>query len=241
MLAGAAIEAPVTAEEREHLGQLRTKLDAMGPVNLVALDEETELTSRYDFLMNQRQDLTDASQHLKEAIQKINRTTKGLFLDTFQAVDAAFQEFFRALFGGGEARVVLLEPEDVLETGIEIIARPPGKRAQQISLLSVGERALTAVALLFALFKVKPSPFCVLDELDAPLDESNIDRFRNLLGLFTETSQFIVITHNKRTIAMADVMYGITMEQSGVSTVVSVKFQDRKEEQPALASVASPG
>jgi len=212
------------------ISALREKIEKMGPVNLVAIEEHQELKERFDFLTKQREDLTNAKESLLEAIKKINKTTRELFMDTFQKVRVEFKEYFRYLFGGGQAELVLMDEEDVLECGIEIMARPPGKKLQSISLLSGGEKALTAIALLFSIFKVKPSPFCILDEVDAPLDESNIGRFTKMLSEFTKTSQFIIITHNKKTISMADVMYGITMEQSGISKVVSVKFAKDKEE-----------
>jgi len=208
----------------------RAKLDAMGTVNLVAIEEHTELQDRYAFLTNQRDDLEKAKESLLKAIAKINKTTKELFMETFRNIQVEFRSFFKMLFGGGDGELVLLDEGNILESGIEIVARPPGKRLQNVSLLSGGEKALTAIALIFAIFKVKPSPFCVLDEIDAPLDESNIGRFSRMLEAFTKTSQFIIITHNKKTIDMADVMYGITMQESGISKVVSVKFHDAKKE-----------
>lgn len=212
--------------------QLREKIEKMGTVNLVAIEEHQELKERFDFLTKQRDDLINAKESLLEAIKKINKTTRELFMDTFQKVREEFKEYFRYLFGGGQAEIVLMDDQDVLECGIEILARPPGKKLQSISLLSGGEKALTAIALLFSVFKVKPSPFCILDEVDAPLDESNIGRFTKMLSEFTKTSQFIIITHNKKSISMADVMYGITMEQSGVSRVVSVKFAKNVQKAP---------
>ena len=219
-----------TALLKQEVDEKREKLDAMGAVNLAAIDEQTELQDRFAFLTNQRDDLTKAKDSLLKAIAKINKTTKDLFIETFKNIQVEFRSFFKMLFGGGDGELILLDEENVLESGIEIVARPPGKRLQNVSLLSGGEKALTAISLIFAIFKVKPSPFCVLDEIDAPLDESNVDRFSRSLDMFTNTSQFIVITHNKKTIDMANVMYGITMQQSGVSKVVSVKFHDAKKQ-----------
>jgi chromosome segregation protein len=209
---------------RANIQEWKTKLDEMGPVNLVAIDEHKELEERYAFLTHQQLDLVNAKESLHKAILKINKTTKELFLEVFQKIQIEFKNFFRMLFGGGQAELVLIDEQDVLESGIEIVARPPGKKLQNIMLLSGGEKALTAIALLFAIFKVKPSPFCLLDEIDAPLDESNIMRFSNVLKDFLKMSQFILITHNKKTIELADVMYGITMQERGISKIVSVKF-----------------
>jgi len=210
----------------EEIKQLKGKLEGMGPVNLVALEESDQLQQRYSFLISQQEDLVNGQEALRKAITQINRTAREMFADTFAKIQASFKEYFRILFNGGDARVILLDEHNLLESGIEIVVRPPGKKLQNISLLSGGEKALTAIALLFAIFKVKPSPFCILDEVDAPLDESNVDRFTNLLREFIKTSQFIIITHNKKTINMADIMYGITMERSGVSKIVSVKFTE---------------
>lgn len=216
---------------KNNVETMRGQLDSMGTVNLVAIEENKELQDRYVFLTTQRDDLLKAKESLLEAINKINNTTRDLFVETFNSIQVEFRNFFKMLFGGGEGDIILLDDTNVLECGIEIIAKPPGKRLQNVSLLSGGEKALTAVALIFAIFKVKPSPFCVLDEIDAPLDESNVDRFSRSLDMFTNTSQFIVITHNKKTIDKADVMYGITMQQHGVSKVVSVKFSDAKKQE----------
>ena len=214
------------------LAELKERLEKMGPVNLVAIDEHKELEERYSFLVHQQEDLLNAKDSLHKAIQKINKTTKDLFLDAFGKIQVEFKSFFRMLFGGGQAELVLIDEQDILESGIEIVVRPPGKKLQNIMLLSGGEKAMTAIALLFAIFKVKPSPFCVLDEIDAPLDESNVLRFSNVLKDFLKISQFIIITHNKRTIELADIMYGITMQERGVSKIVSVKFADAKKKTP---------
>jgi len=214
---------------RTEIEELRAKLDSTGSVNLDAVSEETELHERFNTMVSQRDDLLKAKENLLDVISKINKTTKDLFLDTFNKVQVEFRNFFKLLFGGGDTELFLVDEQDVLESGIEIVAKPPGKRLQNISLLSGGEKTMTALALLFAVFKIKPSPFCLMDEMDAPLDEANIDRFSRVLQEFTKSSQFIIITHNKKTIAIADVMYGITMEESGISKVVSVRFGEKKE------------
>ena len=220
-------EAPAELLSQE-IAALKRRLDSCGTVNLVAIEEYDELKKRYDFLIQQQNDLSTAKESLHQAIQKINRTTKQMFLATFEKVKAEFRNYFRLLFNGGDAQLFLIDEQDPLESGIEIICRPPGKKLQNVLLLSGGEKSMSAIALIFAIFKVKPSPFCILDEIDAALDEANIERFSVILQEFARSSQFIVITHNKRTIVNANVMYGITMEQSGVSKIVSVKFAEDK-------------
>jgi chromosome segregation protein len=212
----------------QQVAEMQSKLDAMGPVNVESIHEYDELEQRYKFLTQQHEDLVKAKEQLLQVIAKINSTTKQLFNDTFEKVRGNFQSMFSDLFGGGKANLVLLDENDPLESGIEIVAKPPGKQLQSITLLSGGEKALTAIALLFAVFAVKPSPFCMLDELDAPLDESNINRFIRIMQRFVQQSQFVIVSHNKRTIGMADALYGITMEEHGVSKVVSVKFSPRE-------------
>ena len=211
------------------VADLRSKLQALGPVNLVAIEESQELEERYAFLTQQNDDLVTAKQQLTDLIRKINDTTTTLFTDTFNKVNESFQELFKHLFGGGSAKLVLVDEANVLESGIDIIARPPGKKLQTVSLLSGGERTLTAVALLFALFKVKPSAFCLTDELDAALDDSNISRYLAMLKQFLATTQFIVISHNRQTIAEADALYGVTMEKRGISKIVSMRFRSDLE------------
>jgi chromosome segregation protein len=221
------IEAELDWSEIEtYVTELREKLDSMGPVNIDAIQEFDELLDRQKFLDEQFTDLTNSKEELLEVIKKINTTTTTLFAETFGKIRDNFRETFKELFGGGKADLALMNEEDPLESGIEIIAKPPGKQLQSVSLLSGGERTMTAVALLFAIYMVKPSPFCILDEMDAPLDESNINRFLAMLDRFVQQSQFLVITHNKRTISRADVLYGVTMEEQGVSKLVSVKFTD---------------
>ncbi|MFT7487721.1 MAG: chromosome segregation protein [Candidatus Promineifilaceae bacterium] len=221
-----ADSAPQLDEIETSVEELRTKLEAMGPVNLVAIEEYHELEERFAFLTAQEQDLVNSKKQLMEMIRKINNTTSEMFRTTFDKVNINFQEVYKKLFNGGTAKLVLVDEVDVLECGIEIIARPPGKRLQNVSLLSGGERTMTAVALLFAIYMIKPSPFCMLDELDAALDESNIGRFVAVLKSFVMQSQFVIITHNRKTIAAADVLYGVTMPNKGVSNIVSMKFRD---------------
>jgi chromosome segregation protein len=209
---------------RKLIADLTRQLDNMGPVNLDAVQEYDELEDRYKFLENQNTDLTNSRRELLDVISQINSTTKKLFAETFAQVRANFREMFAELFGGGRADLSLMDESDPLNCGIEIAAKPPGKQLQSVSLLSGGERAMTAVALLFAIYMVRPSPFCVLDEMDAPLDESNINRFIQVLDRFIGQSQFIIITHNKRTIAKAGVLYGVTMEERGISKLVGMKL-----------------
>jgi chromosome segregation protein len=209
---------------QELIADLTRQLDNMGPVNLEAVQEYDELEERYKFLEAQNDDLTNSRRELLDVIAKINSTTKQLFADTFAQVRANFKEMFAELFGGGRADLSLMDENDPLNCGIEISAKPPGKQLQSISLLSGGERAMTAVALLFSIYMVRPSPFCILDEIDAPLDESNINRFVRMLDRFVAQSQFIIITHNKRTISKADILYGVTMEERGVSKLVGMKL-----------------
>ncbi len=229
--------APINEEEfLQNIERLRKRCESFGNVNLVAIEEYEELKQRFEFLTKQQSDLLEAKSQLMNTITKINRSTRQMFVDTFAKVGEEFRVYFRMLFGGGEAQLVLLDPENVLESGIDIIVRPPGKKLQNISLLSGGEKTLTAIALIFGVFKVNPSPFCILDEIDAALDDSNVGRFSYLLKEFSKIAQFIVITHNKKTISSADVMYGITMPESGISRIVSVKFSEdkKKEEEKVL-------
>ena len=212
------------------IGDLRQRLDSMGPVNLEAIEEFEALQERYDFLTKEHEDLINSKDHLHKVISKINRETRTRFADTFEQVRKNFREVFKELFGEhGKANLVLLDETDPLESGIDIIAKPPGKKPQSITLLSGGERAMTAVALLFSIYMVKPSPFCVLDELDAPLDESNIGRFIRLLERFTQQSQFVIVTHNKRTMNRCEVIYGVTQEEFGVSKLIGMQFSSNPE------------
>lgn len=218
--------------------ELQDRIDKMGPVNVVAIEEYEEAEERFNFLNTQHDDLVNAKAELSQVINRINTQTKEMFVTTFNLIRENFQTMFTEIFGGGKADLILTDEGDVLESGIDIVARPPGKQLQGISLLSGGEQTMTAVALLFAIYQVKPSPFCVLDELDAPLDESNINRFVRILQRFLDQSQFIIITHNKRTIGMADVLYGVTMQEHGVSRIVSVKFHKSDEPKSGKESKA---
>ena len=210
----------------DSIEKLKAELSGMGTVNLKAIEAYEEHKKRHDFLIAQRDDVQQSMQATIQAIQKINQTSREVFLETFEQVQTNFQEVFTQLFGGGETELLLTDPSDVLDSGIDIIARPPGKRPQSITQLSGGERSLVAIGLLFAVFKIKPSPFCVLDEVDAALDEANVLRFANLIRAHAESTQFIIITHNRRTMEIADAMYGVTMEQAGISKIVSAKFAE---------------
>lgn len=202
----------------------RQRLDGFGAINMLALEELTETEERLDFLTSQRKDIVDSIESAEEALREIKERSRAKFKQAFEAVNANFIEFFRELFGGGRGEMTLLESDDILEAGIEIIAQPPGKRLQNILLLSGGEKAMTAIALVLAIFKYRPSPFCLLDEVDAPLDDANVGRFVNKIADMAEKTQFIVITHNKRTMEAARALYGVTMQEPGVSKIVSVKF-----------------
>jgi len=206
--------------------ELSAKINRLGNVNLDAISEQEELEKRHQFLSDQLKDIDHSRRQLNDLIARINRESRELFAKTFELVRENFQELFRKLFGGGRADIMLTDPEDVLESGIEIVARPPGKELRRLTLLSGGEKTMTALALLFSVFKARPSPFCLLDEVDAALDEANTERFGNLLSEFVQRSQFIVISHAKRTMSMANVLYGVTMQEPGVSKRISVRFED---------------
>jgi chromosome segregation protein len=206
-------------------GEVRARMAAIGEVNLASLEEHRELAERHTFLSSQKEDLEKSLEDLAKAIQRINRTTRERFSTAFDNINRKFQEIFPKLFLGGRAYLTLLDEGNLLESGVEIVAQPPGKKLQSLNLLSGGEKALTAISLIFSIFLVKPSPFCLLDEADAPLDDANIDRFNSIVREMSSNYQFLLITHNKRTMELADVLYGITMEKPGVSKVVSVNFQ----------------
>ncbi len=212
-------------ESREEAETLRTKLDNFGAINMLAMEELGETEERLEFLTSQQKDIVDSIEAAENALAEIKRRSRQRFKDAFEAINKNFVEFFRQLFGGGTGEMKLLEAEDILESGIEIVAQPPGKRLQNILLLSGGEKAMTAIALVLAIFKYRPSPFCLLDEVDAPLDDANVGRFVERVESMSEDTQFIVITHNKRTMEAAKALYGVTMQEAGVSNIVSVRFE----------------
>ncbi|MGQ0637051.1 MAG: hypothetical protein ACT4QC_20775 [Planctomycetaceae bacterium] len=225
-----ALRERLDAESEEQINRLRRKLKQLGPVSAESLSELDELEGRYARLNGQLQDLVAARDTLEEIIRRINAESKRMFVETFGQIRANFQDLFRKLFGGGEGDVVLEDPDDVLECGIDVVARPPGKELRSISLLSGGEKTMTAVALLLAIFKTRPSPFCILDEVDAALDEANVGRYLNVIQEFRQSTQFIIVSHRKPTMAGADVLYGVTMEEAGVSKRMSVRFEDVSED-----------
>ena len=211
---------------RERLTELQRLVERMGEINLMAIQELEEQSTRLEQLTTQKDDIERALAQLETAITQMNRESRRLFRETFEAVNERFQVLFPRLFRGGRARLELTKPEDLLETGVEIFAQPPGKKLSSIELMSGGEKALTAVALIFAMFQVRPSPFCLLDEVDAPLDEANVGRFIDMIRDMTDRSQFILITHSKRTMEKADVLYGVTMQEPGISKLVAVKIHE---------------
>lgn len=229
----AADPAPTYDEVREELEadveRLRRKLKMMGNVNTDALESLEELETRFNTLSSQLNDLQEAKASLESIIRRINHESQRIFTETFETIRGHFRELFRKLFGGGDADIILENPDDVLECGIEIVARPPGKELRSMSLMSGGEKTMTAVGLLFAMFRSKPSPYCILDEVDAALDEANVDRYVTVIKEFVEKTQFVVITHRKRTMTVADVLYGVTMEQAGVSKRIAVRFDDVRD------------
>ena len=211
----------------------------MGAVNTDSLRDLEMLENRFNQLAAQLQDLVEAKNTLEDIIRKINTESRRLFTETFAIIRTNFQELFRQVFGGGEGDIVLEDPNDVLDCGIDIAARPPGKELRSISLLSGGEKTMTAIALIMAIFKSKPSPFCILDEVDAALDEANVERFTAVVKAFQQSTQFILITHHKRSMTVADVLYGVTMEESGISKRMSVRFEDVSDDGHFRASSQS--
>jgi chromosome segregation protein len=210
---------------KARLDELRVKIDDLGPVNMMALEELEEADTRFQFLTEQRRDILESIRLTEEALSEIKRRSRDRFRQAFTRVNQNFQQMFVELFGGGRGEMILIDEEDVLESGIDLIAQPPGKRLQSVLLLSGGEKAMSAIALVLAIFQYKPSPFCILDEVDAPLDEMNVGRFAEKVTEMSRETQFLVITHNKRTMESAKALYGVTMEELGISKLVSVKFE----------------
>ena len=213
-------------KEKEKIQALRQEMAALEPVNLQAIDQFEQVKERYDFLTGQQQDLISAKDQLFETMSEMDEEVKSRFKEVFEGIRNEFQTVFPNMFGGGRAELILTDPTDLLHTGIEIEAQPPGKKLQNLSLLSGGERALTAIALLFSIIQVRPVPFCVLDEVEAALDEANVLRFGRYLRTFEKDTQFIVVTHRKGTMESADMLYGVTMAESGVSKLVSVRLEE---------------
>jgi chromosome segregation protein len=229
---GAKEQYPLTIpadEARRRVKLIKMAIEELGTVNLGAIEEYERVSERYEFLLEQRNDLQEAKDTLFLVIEEMDHEMKKRFEHTFTAIRSHFESVFQALFGGGRADLRLTQPEDLLNTGVEIVAQPPGKKLQNLGLLSGGERALTAIALLFSILKVRPVPFCILDEVEAALDEANVFRFAQYLKKYRDETQFIVITHRKGTMEEADVLYGVTMQESGVSKLVSVRLEDSKE------------
>ena len=215
-------------EARSKVNRLKREIKALGEVNVSSIEEYEKVNERYTFLTTQKDDLLHAEDILLGIISQMDEVMKEKFTETFKIVQVEFKDTFKKLFGGGDAELKLTDPNNILETGVDIVALPPGKKLQHISLLSGGEKTLTAIALLFAILKTRPVPFCVLDEVEAALDEVNVDNFGKYLSEFKDKTEFIIITHKKKTMEYADVLYGITMQESGVSKLVSVKLEELK-------------
>jgi chromosome segregation protein len=231
-----AISLEMSIDQMEKLmRQLRQQIEHAGDINMTSIEECEKHKSRYEFLNQQIDDLGLSKDELIAIIADLDAESRTIFQTTFEKVQANFRKNFAILFNGGEADLQFTESADLLEAGIEIIAKPPGKQMRSINLLSGGEKCLTAMALLFAIFEVKPAPFCILDEIDAPLDDTNVERFVNIVKQFVESCQFIIITHNKRTMAIADVICGVSMEERGVSKLLSMDFS--KNATPEMASI----
>ena len=208
--------------------EVKERIEALGPVNPQALEEYQEARQRYDFLSTQRQDLLDSIRDTEKAIHDIDIESRKRFSEAFEAINGHFREMFRTLFGGGVGEMRLTDENNIGDSGIDVVASPPGKRLQNVLLLSGGEKALTALALLIAIFRYQPSPFCILDEVDAPLDETNVGRFAQMVSDMSADAQFIVVTHNRRTMEMASALYGVTMQEPGVSKLVSVSWEQAR-------------
>jgi chromosome segregation protein len=208
----------------ERIAEIKQRIEELGPVNMTAIEEFSELEERHAFLSSQREDLDRSMDKLQETIRRIDRESRQRFVDAFEQIRLSYQEVFRLLFTGGRADLRLEEGEDVLECGIEILAQPPGKRLTGVHLLSGGEKALSAIALLFAIFRYQPSPFCLLDEVDAALDDANVGRFTRMIGEFATHTQFVIVTHNKLSMESANLIYGVTMEEPGVSKIMSLQL-----------------
>jgi chromosome segregation protein len=238
--AGVPLDESGVSDAEQRYQDVRARIEALGPVNTQALEEFQEAQQRYDFLNTQRQDLLDSIRDTEKAIQELDAESRRRFKDAFEAVNEHFKGMFRVLFGGGQGEMRLTDETNLAESGIDILASPPGKKLQNVALLSGGEKSLTAMALLMAIFRYTPSPFCILDEVDAPLDEPNILRLTRLIKEMSRETQFIVITHAKRTMEAAQALYGVTMQEPGLSKLVSVRFDhapEEKAEAPVLVGV----
>src|SRR5437870_6428881 len=218
---------------------MKARVEAMGPVNMMALEEYNECDQRYGFLTRERDDLLKSIEDTQQAIGELDQVSRQKFEEAFALINSNFAEAFRALFGGGTGEMRLTEPDSSGEAGIDIVASPPGKRLQNVLCLSGGEKAMTPLALLIAIFRYQPSPFCILDEVDAPLDEANVGRFTRLIGDMSGQTQFINVTHNRKTMEMGSVLYGDTMQEPGVSKLVSVRWEEPESSAPKQHAAAA--